>query len=547
MQRPGRYVGGEWNSIRKDWASGVVKVAIAFPDTYEVGMSYLGLKILYGIINDRSDCLCERAFAPWADFEEVLRRNGCRLYSLESRRALKDFDIVGFSLAYELTYTNVLNMLDLGGIAVRSADRKDGDPIVIAGGPSCYNPEPMAEFIDAFLIGDGEEAINDIVDTYKGCAGKSRSDILKALSGIEGVYVPLFYEEGITRPIEKRTVIDLNGAYYPLKQIVPNIQVVHDRLTIEIMRGCKHACRFCQASAVYRPCRERSAEAITAIAQDAYAATGYDEISLLSLSSVDHSRIKDVIVSLNAALASRSVSISVPSLRIEENLGQLPALLAEVKKSGLTFAPEAGSEKMRARLGKNIDITSLFAALDECYKSGWNRVKLYFMIGLPGEDDDDLAAIVDLSKKVSEARRKHGAGPAHVTASINAFIPKPHTAMQAEPMARPEALDEKRRFLRRALGDSKAIKLDFHSFEMSCIEAAFSRGDRKSSGAVFAAWKSGARFDGWQEKFDMARWLGAFEASGLDPGAYAFNSIPDGARMAWDMISLRPGNQNHPL
>jgi len=554
VQKPGRYVGGEWNAVKKEWTDDKLKVCLAFPDVYEVGMSYLGIKILYGILNNRDDCLCERVFAPWKDFETVLRNNDIKLFSLESRHPLKDFDIVGFSLAYELGYTNLLNMLNLGGIPIISSDRNDSDPIIIAGGPSCYNPEPVAEFIDAFVIGDGEDVINEIADVVKnskpGDQG-SRKEILKKLAKLNGVYVPSFYkadynpdgtvnkfypiEEGIPEEIKKRIVKNLDDAFYPTKQIVPNISIVHDRIAIEIMRGCKHACRFCQASATYRPCRERSRKNIVRLAKESYAATGYDEISLLSLSSIDHSELVGIIEDLNSEFSGKAVSISVPSLRIEEKISSIPVLISKVKKSGLTFAPEAGSERLRKILGKNIGVEKLSAAALESFKAGWKQVKLYFMIGLPGEEDADLSDIAVMVNKISNLKKEVDGRAANITLSINAFVPKPHTDFELNAMDSIDALEKKRNVLRDHIR-SRMIKMDFHSYNMSRIEAVFSRGDRRLSRVVIKAWEKGARFDGWQDVFDFNIWTSAFQETGRDPDFYTTRHRNESEMLPWSFI-----------
>jgi radical SAM family uncharacterized protein len=554
VQKPGRYVGGEWNAVKKDWADDKLKVCLAFPDVYEIGMSYLGIKILYGILNNRDDCLCERVFAPWKDFETVLRNNDIKLFSLESRRSLKDFDIVGFSLAYELGYTNLLNMLNLGGIPINAMDRGDDDPVVIAGGPSCYNPEPVAEFIDAFVIGDGEDVINEIVDVVKASgprAKRSRKEILKELSKIKGVYVPSFYktdynpdgtisgfcptEAGVPEKIEKRFVKNLDEAFYPTKQIVPNIQIVHDRIAIEIMRGCKHACRFCQASATYRPCRERSRKNIVRLAKESYAMTGYDEVSLLSLSSIDHSELVGIIEDLNREFSGKAVSISVPSLRIEENVSSIPVLVSKVKKSGLTFAPEAGSDRMRKILGKNISVEKLSCAALESFRAGWKHVKLYFMIGLPGEEEADLSGIAAMVQKISDLKRDVDGHSANITLSINAFVPKPHTDFELNAMDRVDTLEKKRNFLRNCV-KSKMVKMDFHSYNMSRLEAVFSRGDRRLSCVINKAWEKGARFDGWQDVFNFDIWVNAFQETGRNPDFYTTRPRDKSEMLPWGFI-----------
>ena len=551
VQKPARYIGGEWNMVKKEWTPDKVKVLLAFPEVYEIGMSYLGLKILYGILNKRDDCLCERAFSPWQDFEDILRKNKMSLFSLESRRPIKEFDIIGISLAYELNYTNALNLLDLGGIALKSSLRGDGDPLIIAGGPACYNPEPISEFIDAFVIGDGEDAINEIVDLYKSM--DSRKKLLRELAKTPGVYVPSLYEveyngdgtiksfkpkeENLPGKIQKRVVKDLDNSFYPTDQIVPYIQIVHDRIGLEIMRGCKHACKFCQAGTTYRPRRERSKKRVLEIALEAYSKTGYEEITLLSLSSGDHSRIREMIEELNSAFKERCVSISVPSLRIEDILSELPALVSKVKKSGLTFAPEAGSECLRRVINKNIDMEKFMEALRESYRSGWRRVKLYFMIGLPTENDEDLERIAKLLYRVSNLRREIDGKDANVTASINAFVPKPHTPFQWEAMEPIDSLLGKKNYLKDSV-KSRMIEMDFNSFHMGYLEAVFARGDRKLSGVLYEAYSKGAKFDGWRDHFNFNLWMESFKAIGVDPDFYAARRRNPDEILPWNFIDI---------
>ena len=558
VQKPARYIGGEWNMVKKDWTPDKVKILLAFPEVYEIGMSYLGLKILYGILNKRDDCLCERVFSPWQDFEDILRKNKMSLFSLESRQPMKEFDIIGISLAYELNYTNALNLLDLGGIAFKSSDRRDGDPIIIAGGPACYNPEPMSEFIDAFVIGDGEDAIIDVVGVYRNSANHesgivNRKKILRELAKIHGVYVPSLYEteynnDGTIKSfkpkeadvpgrIQKRIVKDLDNSFYPTAQLVPYIQIVHDRIMLEIMRGCKHACKFCQAGTTYRPRRERSKEEVLRIAREVYSKTGYEEITLLSLSSGDHSHIKEMIEELNSMFKEKYVSISVPSLRIEDILSKLPTLVSKVKKSGLTFAPEAGSECLRKAINKNIDIEKLMEALKESYRSGWRRVKLYFMIGLPTEKEEDLERIAKLLYKVSNLRREVDGKDANVTASINAFVPKPHTPFQWEAMEPIDSLLSKKIFLKDSV-KSRMIEMDFNSFYMGYLEAVFARGDRKLSGVLYEAYSKGAKFDGWKDHFNFNLWMESFKAIGVDPDFYASRRRGPDEIFPWNFIDI---------
>ena len=559
VQKPGRYIGGEWNAVKKKWTPDKIKFLLAFPDVYEIGMSNLGIKILYGILNGRNDCLCERVFSPWPDFESVLRGNKIELFSLESRKPIKDFDIVGFSLTYELSYTNVLNILDLAGISKMSSERSDTEPLIIVGGPASFNPEPMSDFIDAFVIGDGEDVILEIIDAYKVAKSQGRKiirrSLLKKLAQIKGIYVPSLYEVeynddnmiknfypreiGVPKMVQKRVVKDLNKAFYPTKQIVPNIQIVHDRIAIEIMRGCKHACSFCQATAIYKPCRERSKERILDIARNSYEMTGHDEISLLSLSSVDHTCLKEIIEGLNDKFNKKAVAISVPSLRVEDVLKDLPALIAKVKKAGLTFAPESGSERLRKSVNKNIDIEKLFKALSESFRAGWRHVKLYFMIGLPREEADDVWKIAELIYRVSDTRREIDGKSANVTASINAFVPKPHTPLQRAAMDKIETLEEKKSLLKRAM-KSKFVELDFHPFNISYLEAVFARGDRRLGRVIFEAWKRGAKFDGWQDIFNFTLWSESFAATGIDPLFYANRERSGEEILPWDFICLHP-------
>ncbi|MFH1996149.1 MAG: TIGR03960 family B12-binding radical SAM protein [Candidatus Omnitrophota bacterium] len=559
VRKPGRYIGNEWNMIKKPWRADTVKVALCFPDVYEIGMSYLGLKILYGALNERDDALCERVFAPWPDMEKLMRDEGIPLFGLESGKPVSEFDIVGFSLAYELNYTNAVNMLDMAGIPIRSSERTGSDPLIVAGGPSCCNPEPMAAFIDLFVIGEGEEVIMEIVDAYKAhCARHGvmkRDELLGELASVVGVYVPSAYSvaygrdgavlayspsPGAPSTVRKRVVADFETSYYPTKQIVPNIQVVHDRISLEIMRGCRNFCKFCQATAACSPNRERSLERIVELAKRTYAETGYDEISLVSLSSGDHSKIKEIVRSLNDEFSSRAVSIALPSLRIEDVISGIPNLVANVKKSGLTFAVESGSVRLRNHINKNIDVTRLYAAAEEAYRMGWKRVKLYFMIGLPSETDEDVIEILDVIQKVSAVRKKVDGHPAPVTASISSFIPKPHTPFHREAMAKPDELKRKKILL---LSEARKrrikAKMDFHDLDKSFLEAVFSRGDRRLADVIQDAWRKGARFDSWDEFFDKDRWMRSFEAYAIDPGSFVFRARGKEEVFPWGVIAVK--------
>ncbi len=535
VTKPARYTGGEWNSVVKDSDGIACRVALCFPDTYEVGMSHLGLKILYSLLNDRDDTACERVFAPWHDMEKVLRERGIPLFSLESKRAVGDFDIVGFSLQYELSYTNILNMLDLSGIPVFSRERAETDPVVIGGGPCAFNPEPVADFFDCFLIGEGEEAVPEIVDAVIKAKKDRlpRREILRSLSGIEGVYVPVFPSK-----VKKRTVADLDNAYFPVKPVVPFINIVHDRIQVEVMRGCRRACNFCQACAIYRPNRFRSMEKVLKISEETYRNTGYDEISLVSLSSGDHPQIMEIIRSLTQSFRDRAVSISFPSLRAEEMTSSFPLELTSGRHTGLTFAPEVGSDKMRKAINKNVPVDALRECAYQAFRNKWQRVKLYFMIGLPGEDDSDLDAIVCLAKDISEVRKRVDGRLAEINASVSIFIPKPHTRFERKPMIPFEEAIRRQRYIRDKARGSR-VRFNFHDAEMSYIEAVLARGDRLLSKAIYSAWKDGSKFDSWREYFDFQRWMRAFSASGLDHESYSLRERGLEEELPWQFIEFR--------
>jgi len=500
IQKPGRYIGNEWNVSRKDFDSVKVKIALCFPDAYEIGMSHLGFKILYHLLNEQPGVVCERVFMPWIDFQAALQREGALLFSLESKRPLAEFDIIGFSLEHELSYTNVLAVLSLAGIPLKSSERSDKFPLIIGGGVCVVNPEPMADFFDAFFIGEAEEGILEIMRVIarskaEGRATKQspRADVLKDLAAIEGMYVPSLYSAKTV--IKKRIVKDFGNAYYPVKQIVPYIQIVHDRIALEIMRGCPNNCNFCQATSVYRPLRIRSVDRILQLAEEAYQATGYDEISLVSLSTGDYPHIAELVKALTDRFQSRKVSISLPSLRAEDMLVNLPQLISSIKKTGLTFAPEAGSQRLRDAINKRLDIEKLYECTQAAAKNGWRSVKLYFMIGLPGETEEDLAQIKGLIRKI----------PMQATASFSYFVPKPHTKFQNETMDSMDSLLKKKAFLEKDL-KMKGVTLRWHDIRMSMVEAALSRGDRRLSEVILKAFTLGARFDSWSEHFNYSIW-----------------------------------------
>ena len=546
--KPARYIGGEWNSVIKDYKDIKCKIVLAFPDVYEVGMSHLGLKILYSLLNDRRDIACERVFAPWFDMEGVMRERKIPLFSLETKRPLAEFDIIGFSLQYELSYTNVLNMLDLAGIPLFSAERGDSHPLIIGGGPCVFNPEPMADFFDCFLIGDGEEAAAEIADIFidSGEKGDKKEGLLKRLAEVEGVYVPSLAakQAGTAKRVKKRSVLNLDEAYYPERPVVPYIEIVHDRIQLEIMRGCRRRCNFCQAGVIYRPNRQRSAEKLISLAEKIYKNTGYDEISLISLSSGDHSHIMEIAASLKRLFEDKGVGISFPSLRVEDLVSKFPIELASGnpacragRHTGLTFAPEVGSEKMRKVINKDISPATLKECALEAFKNGWRRIKLYFMIGLPEEDYSDLDAIVELAKEVSEVKKNLDGRPAEINASVSIFIPKPHTKFERAAMLPMDEAEKKQGYIRDKARRTR-VKFTFHDARMSYLEAALTRGDMSLGKVIYNAWKNGCRFDGWSEYFNLDKWKAAFNEAGIDPDFYALRQRGPDEILPWGFIEL---------
>lgn len=554
VERPGRYIGGEINSVVKDWNSVDLKIALAFPDIYDIGMSHLGIKILYHLLNSRSNILCERVFSPWGDMEALLRLNNLPLFTLESNRSPSEFDIVGFSFAHELNYTNVLNILNMSGIPLRSEERDISYPLIIAGGPCVFNPEPMADFIDMFLIGDGEEAVPEIAECYisikKSGRTMNKADVLKEIAAIEGVYVPSLYEpsysggrfhkiiprEKYAPPvIKKRLLKNLEASFYPSKQIVPYIPVVHDRVSLEIMRGCPHRCRFCQATMIYSPVRLRSKKAVFELGKAAQALTGHDEISLLSLSTGDYPGVVDLLHLLADEFKPQGVSISLPSLRVEDSIENLPSIIQKIKKTGLTFAPEAGSSRLRRFINKNIDTGKLLCAAKKAYELGWRKIKLYFMIGFPGETEEDVDLIVKLVYDVLNMKDMTRRGAAEITISVSPFIPKAHTVFQWEAMAAKEALKNKISRLRNNLRSGR-IKLNVHNVDMSILEAIFSRGDRRTGLLVETAYKKGARFDSWKDIFKLEVWQASIAECGIDINLYT-GGLRYRDALPWDHIS----------
>lgn len=550
VSKPARYTGGELNMIKKDWGSSLMKMVFAFPDVYEIGMSHIGGKILYGLINETTGHLMERTFAPWPDMEELMRGEDIPLYSLESFTPLHRFDVVGFSLQYELSITNVLNMLDLSGIPLWAGDRQEGDPLVVAGGPVTYNPEPFANFFDAFLIGEGEELLPEFLDCLERNRGLDRKTRLSKAAAIEGVYVPALYAvqynpdhtllsmqpqvpEAPAR-IRKRLVKDLDTAYYPDKPIVPYMEIVHDRAVLEIMRGCQRACRFCHAGSVYRPVREKSIEVLKRQAERQLQNTGYDEISLASLSTLDYSGINRLVKEMVATYGDRGIGVSLPSLRVDAFSIDLANEVQKVRKTTLTLAPEAGTQRLRDVINKNVTDDDLYKAVEAAFGSGWNSVKLYFMLGLPTETEEDLEGILELLAKVKEIGSRLSRRAVEVRASLACFVPKAHTPFQWRPQNSVAQLEEKRRYmLRRKM---KNIKLSFHDGQTSVLEGVIARGDRRLGDVIYHAWQNGCRFDGWSEHFKYDKWMESFRACDIDPAFYVERERPAGELFPWDFI-----------
>lgn len=557
VEKPARYIGGEMNTQIKQRLQDTATFAFCFPDIYEVAMSHLGMKILYYILNKEPDMLCERVMMPWADMADHLRQERIPLFSLETRTALSDFDVVGFTLQYEMSYTNILEMLDLGGIAVKSVEREEMAPIVIAGGPCAFNPEPLASFIDCFVIGDGETAIVEVTALIKRLrlAGNSRADILLALSQIEGCYVPSLYEvcykadgrvlsfeplqAGVPVTVRKRVELDLNAAAFPDEIPVPYTEIVHDRIAIEIMRGCTRGCRFCQAGMLYRPVRERSLETLYSLAERLVKATGYEEMSLSSLSSGDFGQLAELIHGLMDRFAAQRVSVSLPSMRIDSLVKQSLEETREVRKSGLTLAPEAGTQRLRDVINKGVSQADLVRSVTDAFQSGWNTVKLYFMIGLPTETDADLVSIGQTAKAVLDAyyalpkdKRMPGL---KITLSASTFVPKAFTPFQWEAQDGIEEMKRKQVLLRDIL-NMKGVFFSWHEAELSVIEACVARGDRRLGNVIYTAWQRGCRLDGWREHFKYDEWMRAFMANGLDPAFYAHRVRDKEELLPWAFI-----------
>lgn len=549
VEKPTRYIGEEWGSVKKDPEKVKTQFLLAFPDLYEVGMSHLGLHILYGLVNDHEDFLCERVFAPAEDMENFIRQGKTSLLSLETKREVKDFDVVGFTLQYEMSYTTILNMLDLAGLALRSKDRKEEDPVIIAGGPCAFNPEPMSVFFDLFVLGDGEEVLPELLTLYP--KTKSKDEFLQKAMEIRGVYVPKYYEEirengklkgykplleRAPMPIQKALVNNLDTAFYPSQMITPYMDIVHDRAVMEIFRGCTKGCRFCQAGMIYRPVRERSLEQLLKTIDGILTQGGYDELGLSSLSTLDYSRIHELIEELTSRYSREELSISLPSLRLDTFSIDVLKHLEKQRKGSLTFAPEAGSQRMRDVINKNVEEEDLFSTMEAIFKEGYKKMKFYFMMGLPTETLADVEEISDLSKRVYALYQKTtGRRDLHITVSTSCLVPKPYTPFQWIEQESVESFEEKQDLLK-SLIRGRNYRYDHHDARTSVLEGHISRGDRAMADVIEAAYRKGALFDSWRDRFRYEVWEEAFEEQGVDlskPLSFAMDDF-----LPWDHIDV---------
>lgn len=558
VKTPSRYIGGELNSVVKDKNKVDMRFAFCFPDTYEIGMSHLGMKILYSLTNERENFWCERVFAPDVDFEKLMRENDIPLYGLESLEPIKDFDFIGFTIQYEMCYTNILNMLDLAGLPVKAKDRTSLSPIVIGGGPCVCNPEPIAEFFDMFILGEGEEVNLEVYDLYVEMKKKGalKTEFLEAAAKIEGVYVPAFYDvvyeddgrvksftpnnSNASPTIKKRIIKDMSRVYYPDKFVVPYCEIVHDRAIVEVLRGCIRGCRFCQAGYIYRPLREKNTGVICSETKSLCESTGYEEVSLSSLSTSDHSDIENMLVKLSNYTEEEKINLSLPSMRIDRFSKELMDQIQKVRKSGLTFAPEAGTQRLRDVINKNITEDEIFRACKLAFDGGYTAVKLYFMLGLPTETDDDIRGIAELAKKICDLfyqnpNRQRGR---HIQISISCatFVPKPFTPFEFEPQATEEEIKHKQEVLLDATRGNRNVNVSWSKYRISVLEAVLARGDRRVSSVIYDAWKSGCKFDSWDEYYNYNAWVEAFGKNGLDMNFYACRKREYDEVFPWDFF-----------
>lgn len=558
VEKPARYVGGELNQVVKNPEDVNIRFAFCFPDVYEVGMSHLGTRILYHTINERKDTYCERTFAPWPDMEKLMRENNIPLYTLETKEPLGNFDMLGFTLQYEMSYTNILNMLNMSGVTIRASERGEDEPIVMAGGPCAYNPEPLYDIVDFFEIGEGEEMMNDVLDVYVKYKGKGKKkEFLREISKIRGIYVPSLYDvtynedgtikeftpkyEDVPAKVKKRVVNDFDKVDFPEEVIVPYTEIVHDRVVLETFRGCTNGCRFCQAGMIYRPIREKTTNTLMEQARRAIKATGYDEISLSSLSTCDYSDIQRLISQLVAEHEGNKVGIALPSIRVDAFSVDLIKEIQKVRKTGLTFAPEAGSQRMRDIINKGLTEERILEAAKSAFESGWSTIKLYFMVGLPYEEIEDCRGIGELAEKMADIyfhtpKEKRNKG-LKITVSTSILVPKPFTPFQWAPMAKPDAVKEKIRAVRESI-KSRSINYNYHEQTTSFMEAVFARGDRRTCDVLIKAFEKGAKFDGWSEFFNIDIWKEAMEECNLDPDFYVYRERSYDEVLPWDFIDI---------